>query len=298
MNLRSSPLALAAGLTLSALCAAATAQAPDATSSSEAPAATPEPMPHANASSRPLWELGLVSVAASQTAWPGAQQRVGRFLVLPYVVYRGEHLRADRDSAGWRAYKTSGFELDLGVGGSLGGAATNEGVRQGMPQLGTLLELGPRASWTLTQHRDEQVVLELPLRAALDLSHRGRHRGWTLEPKLRWERALAGNTFVAVSTSAVLADQRLASYFYGVEPPYATTQRPAYQARAGLVAWRLSASGAWRIHPQWRVFGALRGEVLSGAVNLDSPLVQRKTGYAAALGLVYTWKQSEQRGAD
>jgi MipA family protein len=51
----------------------------------------------------PLWELGGFGVATSQQAYPGSDQQINRGLVLPYFVYRGEFLRADRDTAGLRA---------------------------------------------------------------------------------------------------------------------------------------------------------------------------------------------------
>ena len=73
-------------------------------------------------SAPPLWELGGVALGVSQRAYPGADQQVNRALALPYFVYRGDVLRADRDTAGIRAMKTETFELDVGFAGAFGAA--------------------------------------------------------------------------------------------------------------------------------------------------------------------------------
>ena len=92
----------------------------------------------------PLWELGAVGVGVSQQAYPGSDVQVNRGLGLPYLVYRGRFLRADRETAGLRAIKTEHFELDIGVAGSFGARSDQIGSRRGMPDLGTLVQFGPR----------------------------------------------------------------------------------------------------------------------------------------------------------
>jgi hypothetical protein len=100
-------------------------------------------------SAPPLWELGGVALGVSQSAYPGADQQVNRALALPYFIYRGDVLRADRDTAGIRAMKTESFELDVGFAGAFGAGSETIAARQGMRKLGTLVELGPRLKWDL-----------------------------------------------------------------------------------------------------------------------------------------------------
>lgn len=91
-----------------------------------------------------LWEVGGVAFGVSQQAYPGSDQQVNRALPLPYFIYRGELLRADRDTAGIRALKTDTFELDVGLAGSFGANSGALDARRGMREIGTLVELGPR----------------------------------------------------------------------------------------------------------------------------------------------------------
>lgn len=91
-------------------------------------------------STEPLWEVGVVSFGGTQQAWPGAAEEVSRAIALPYVLYRGPLLRIDREASGLRAFKSSDFEIDIGVSGALGSRVGETTVRQGMPELGTLVE--------------------------------------------------------------------------------------------------------------------------------------------------------------
>ena len=66
---------------------------------------------------RPLWEVGAVGLGVSQQAYPGASESIGRALVIPFGIYRGEWLRVEGGGANLRAMNTPRFELDLGVSG-------------------------------------------------------------------------------------------------------------------------------------------------------------------------------------
>lgn len=246
----------------------------------------------------PLWELGVLSAAITQQAYPGSDQQVCRATLLPFGIYRGRLLRADGDTAGLRAVKTDRFELDIGFAGSFGAGGSGLAARQGMQRLGTLLEFGPRARWRLGDAPlGGRWRLDLPLRAVLDVSDRFAHRGWALEPELSWERREGGWRF-SLSGSAILADRALADTFYGVAPADALPGRPAYTAQAGLVAWRLASGFMRELSPDWRLFGFARVDTVQGAANRDSPLVRQTTGATVGLGLSYTWLRSDRRAQD
>ncbi len=53
-------------------------------------------------------------------------------MVLPYLIYRGEVLRADRDGIGARVVHTRDLELDLGFSASLPARSTDNADRTGM----------------------------------------------------------------------------------------------------------------------------------------------------------------------
>lgn len=247
----------------------------------------------------PLWEIGAVGVTVSQQAYPGASGRVNRGLALPFLIYRGEFLRADRGGAGIRTLKTPTFEVDVGVAGSFGASSDDIAARRGMPDLGTLVEFGPRLKWHLGEGPGKgRFRAEFPLRGVFDLNDRLAHKGMAFEPELIFERRAEGGWSYSTSIGAVWGNKRLADTFYGVAPVYATPGRTAYVADSGLIAWRLSASLSRQLSPDLRLFGFARADSIAGAANVSSPLVQQKTGASVGLGLTYTWKQSESRAAD
>jgi outer membrane scaffolding protein for murein synthesis (MipA/OmpV family) len=104
------------------------------------PAAAQQPAPS-------RLELGRVAGTGSTSAYPGAGENTQGARLLPYLVYRGDRLRVERGGVTVRALRTSSFEFDLGTSGALGSSASEVKARQGMPDLGNLIELGPRLTW-------------------------------------------------------------------------------------------------------------------------------------------------------
>lgn len=247
----------------------------------------------------PLWELGTLGLGVSQQAYPGSNEQVNRGLVLPSFVYRGKFLRADRETAGLRALKTSNFELDIGVAGSFGARSGEIDARQGMPNLGTLVEFGPRIKWKLGEGwGGGRWQMELPLRGVFDLSDGAAHRGMALEPEISFQRRANGGWVYTTSVSAIMADRRLAKTFYAVDSAYALADRPAFEAQSGLVAWRLSTSFSRSLSRDWRLFGFGRIDSVSGAANQSSPLVKQTHGASVGFGLNYTWLRSQSGAND
>ena len=118
------------------------------------------------------------------------------------------------------------------------------------------------------------------------------------EPEINFQRRSLGGYGYAVSLGAIVGDRRLNRTFYGVAPIYALADRPAYEAKSGLVAWRLSASVSRTLTPDWRIVGFARFDSVAGAANEASPLVRRTTGATVGLGLSYTWLRSEARASE
>lgn len=242
-----------------------------------------------------LWEIGSVALGVSQQAYPGSDQQVGRALALPFFVYRGKVLRAERGFLGVRAMQNPTFELDVGVSGAFGSNSNSIDARNGMPNLGTLIELGPRIKWNLGSAPGEgKWRADLPLRAVFDISEGGAHRGFSFEPELVYERRAKGGWRYNTSLGALIADHHLAATFYQVSPQQATLARPAYSAQSGLVSFRLASSFTRSLTPDWRLFGFARLDTVAGSANKNSPLVRQNSGVTVGMGVAYTWTRSSE----
>lgn len=242
---------------------------------------------------QPLWEIGAGVLAASQQAYPGAAQRVGRGLVFPYLIYRGKILRSDSDGLGLVAIKTPQIELDIGFAGAFGSSSNDIDARRGMPDLGTLVEFGPRLKWQLgAGPANGRLRADFAVRGVFDLSDGFSNKGISFEPKLVYERA-SGPWRYSTSVGLIMANQKLADNFYGVAPVYATASRPAYNAESGLIASRLAANISRQLSPHVRFFGFAQLDSLAGAANNASSLVQKRSGGTVGVGLIYTFARSE-----
>ena len=252
---------------------------------------------------KPLWEVGVVGLSTTQQAYPGSDQQVQRTLPLPYALYRGQWLRAENNTVGLRAVKTPTTELDVGFAGSFGSSASKSRVRQGMPDIGTLVEFGPRLKlqlgvFTLPLAGTGKLQAQFPLRGVFDLNDGFAPRGLTFEPELRWGTRTAGGIGWGVSVSALFGSERLTDTYYEVAPLYARPGRPAYDAQAGLISLRAGISGGLRVAPDWFVFAYGRVDSVAGAANRASPLVQRTVGASAGIGFTWTGMRSRELAAD
>lgn len=249
----------------------------------------------------PLWEAGVAGFAASTPAYPGADDRSGRVLAVPFLIYRGEVLRADRSGIGARLVRTDRIEFDIGFAASLPARSDAGAARAGMPDLAFLAEFGPRVKVFLVNPTPtSRLRLDLPLRAVIEFRDGVRRQGTTFEPRLVYETRQAGSPWsYDANVGLVIGDSRINRYFYEVAPQFATASRPAYHAGAGLMLVRAGVSTSYKVNDDVRVFGFVRMESYAGAANRDSPLMKKNND--ASIGAGFTWtlgrSQTLARGA-
>jgi outer membrane scaffolding protein for murein synthesis (MipA/OmpV family) len=159
-----------------------------------------------------------------------------------------------------------------------------------MPDLGTLLEFGPVLKLTLARPQPgSRLGLELPVRGVFEINGGLRSQGFAFQPSLVWETSLSA------SGGLVWGDAQLNQYFYGVSNTYATAQRPAFEAQAGLIGMRASLSSSKSLTPDLRLFAYARQDQYSLGANLSSPLALQSTGQSVGLGLSWVFGRSETR---
>jgi outer membrane scaffolding protein for murein synthesis (MipA/OmpV family) len=243
----------------------------------------------------PLWEVGIAGAALTTPAYPGSSQATQLAIALPYVIYRGDVLRIGRSGFGATLVDNGDFEFDVGFSGSLPASSQEITARQGMPDLGALVEFGPRAKLTLARLAGEASVrLEVPLRAVVQVTGGLNNRGTVLAPKLVFETRDQMNGWrFAGGIGVTYADQALGSYFYGVPAAFATPQRPAYEARGGLLGTALTLDASRSVGPNVRFFSYLRYENYAGSANAQSPLMKVGDSTSAGLAVAWIWGRSE-----
>ena len=262
----------------------------DAPASAPAGLHVPQPaVETATSTMRPLWELGIGVAGLSLPNYRGSDQSSAYLLPLPYVVYRGTFLKADRDGTRALLLESQRVKVDVSVAASTPARSRDNVARQGMPNLPGTFEIGPNVNITLFGSADQKprLDLRLPLRAAVTLQRSPQFVGTTLSPHLNLDLGgVAGGWNLGLLTGPLFADRKYHEHFYGVDAAYATPNRPAYKAHGGYAGWQALAATTRRFGNTW-VGGFVRYDSLRGAAFDDSPLVRRHA--ALTLGFGISW---------
>jgi len=253
----------------------------------------------ARADEQPLWELGAGVSVLQFPAYRGSDEDRLFVLPVPYLIYRGEFVKADRRGLRGTFFDSDRAELALSLSASPPVSSERVDARAGMDDLEPTVELGPSLDLRLWRSTDERLRLgaRLPVRAGITVSSQPESTGWQFTPQLtldwRDPAGLDGWTLGLVA-GPVFGDRRQHRYFYGVDARDATALRPAYDANGGYAGTQLLAA-LWKRFPRWWAGGFVRYDTLDGAVFRDSPLVTDRRYLAAGFAVIWLIGESSQR---
>ena len=248
------------------------------------------------AAEQPLLEFGLGVGAIAFEDYRGSDTTRAYPVPIPYLIYNGKFLKADREGVRGTLFDQPWMELN--ISGNATTPVRHNRERHGMPDLKSTLELGPSLDLHLAHTADSRVKLDLrlPVRVAFTAEAAPRFIGWTVSPRLALDVTdVAG--FVGwnagVLAGPLIADRRYHGYFYSVAPRYALQTRPAYTATGGYAGTQVITALSKR-YPRWWIGAFMRYDTLSGAVFDDSPLVKRSSYWAAGFGIAWMLHTSTQ----
>jgi outer membrane scaffolding protein for murein synthesis (MipA/OmpV family) len=295
--------AIAASLRAGALTltlAAGAAQAQQTPQTPIAPAITPATVAQpAVPSTQPLWEFGLGAALINLPDYRGADQRSNYLLPLPYVVYRGKYLRADREGARLMLLDTDRVDFDFSLNAGPPAHSNPDGVRAGMAKLPATVEFGPKLRTTLWRSSGgSRLNLDLPLRTVFTFESSPRHIGTVFAPNLELGLATGTPWRLGMQIGPMWGSRSLHSHYYGVAAAEAVSspalQRPAYEARGGYAGWHALGSVSRRFERHW-VGAFVRHDHLGGAVFADSPLVRDKRNWSVGVAAAWVFASSSQQ---
>jgi outer membrane scaffolding protein for murein synthesis (MipA/OmpV family) len=228
----------------------------------------------------------------------GSDERTSYVLPIPYAIYRGKLLKADRDRVRGLFFEADRVNMQLSIRGSVPVDSSTNSARNGMPDLDPTLEIGPSLELTLYRSTDSNIRVDLRLPArtviATDFSH-SHNVGWVFQPRINvdFRNTLLGKDWdLGFAFGPMFGDKRYHNYYYGVEPEFATAQRPTYLAESGYAGARATGSVSRRFKGMW-LGGFARWDSVSGAVFEPSPLIRQQNNFTA--GFAITWMLSESK---
>ena len=255
--------------------------------------------PALHAEEKPLWEFGLGVGALAFPDYRGSDETHVYPVPVPYFVYRGRFLKADRDGLRGELFDREYAELSLSVNGTIPINSEDNSARRGMPDLKPTLELGPSLELHLWRSADRATKLDLvmPLRVPVTLESSPRALQWLFAPRLNIDfENFAGRTGwnFGAGVGPVFAADKFHEYFYSVPARFATAGRPEYRADGGYSGMHALAALSKR-YPKYWVGAFLRYDWLSGAQFDDSPLVRRQNYLAGGIGFAWMIGESKRR---
>lgn len=251
----------------------------------------------------PLLEFGIGAVAADVPDYPGAGHNTTHTVPFPAGIYRGDVLRADEDGgARARFLNTELLEINMSVGGSLPADSEENPDRVGMPDLDTMLEVGPGLIVHLIKPSPTSKIklsLNIPVRFAFSTDLKNwDDRGFIFNPLLYYihEDVPFKKMIFFFGLDTSFATKRMMDYFYTVAPQYSTTARSTYYAKGGYLGTGTNIGFAYSFKNEVSLFGGLRQSFYSGASNLESPLLVSRNNTSIGIGVVWWFWKSKTIG--
>jgi outer membrane protein len=252
----------------------------------------------AQAEEKPLWEAGLGVGAMVFPDYRGSDEVNAYPLPLPYFVYRGKFLKADREGLRGELFDERYLELSLSMNATIPVSSDDNDAREGMPNLRPTVEFGPSLDVHLWRSADSSVKLDLvmPLRLPITLESSPQTLGWNFSPRLNLDIADIGGKpgwNFGIGVGPLFGAEEYHEYFYSVAPRFATATRPAYDARGGYSGTHLITAVSKRF-PRYWVGAYLRYDNLRHAVFEDSPLVRQQNYVTGGIGIAWMIGKSKR----
>lgn len=236
----------------------------------------------------PTLELGIGVGGLSLPDYVGARHRQTRVFPIPYIIYRGERVKIDREGVRGDIFRSrrSRFYLSLNAGTPV--SSGENAPRLGMPELDPTFEAGPAWQIYLDSSAERRWSIRLPVRAVIATDFRTTEAaGWVFTPDLHLDsRRRQSGWQYSVSVGPIYGSERYHDYYYEVASEYVTGLRPRYNAGSGFGGMRAGVTLRKRF-PRFWVGLFVRHHNLSGAVYQDSPLVE--TRHSTMVGGGISW---------
>lgn len=252
----------------------------------------------ARADPQPLWEAGAGVGALWLPDYRGSDESRGYVLPFPYLIYRGDILKADREGVRAEFLDTDRIRFEVAVSASQPVRSSSNRARQGMKDLLGSFETGPALDVILSRSDDRRLRLDLrvPVSYGVTLGGGFQGLGWQTSPRLNLDVAdAAGYRGVNLGLAAgpVFTTRARNAYFYDVTGDDVRPGRPAYRSTGGYAGSQVLAALSKRFGNYW-VGAFVRADTLSGATFDDSPLVRRRSYVAAGIGFAWIFGKSKE----
>jgi MipA family protein len=254
--------------------------------------------PVSHGEEKPLWEFGMGVGAIAFPDYRGSDETQVYPVPVPYFVYRGKFLKADRDGLRGELFDRRYAELSISVNGTIPVNSEDNAARRGMPDLKPTFELGPSLELHVWQSDEERVKLDvvLPVRVPITIESSPQSLQWTFAPRLNIDFSNVARTGwnFGAGVGPVFAADRFHDYYYSVPARFATPTRPEYHADGGYSGMHVLAALSKR-YPKYWLGAFVRYDWLGDTGFEDSPLMRTKSSLAGGFGIAWMIGESKRK---
>ncbi len=246
----------------------------------------------------PLFELGVGGGFGVIPDYPASDNARLRGLLVPFAIYRGQIVKSDRDGGvRTRLLKGSSYEVNFSFSGSFPSDSEEGGVRQGMPDLDWLFEIGPQFKLLFWQPGDRyRFEFHMPVRAVYSSNFtKTVDRGFVFNPELRFQLRdtpydEANLLFIL---SSYMGTERINDYFYEVKPEFANLNRPEFRAKEGYIGSTFTIGQSFPLG-DLTLYLMYSLSSYGGSTNKASPLYKKEWNQTYGMGLLFNFYASEE----
>lgn len=246
---------------------------------------------------KPIYELGLGAIHLDVPNYPGSASSTQRTIPFPWIIYRGELLRADEEGSRLKLVGSDRFELGFSGGFNFPIESRKNQARKGMPDTNALLGLGPGLLYRVpVGSKLHRLTLGLGVRVNFSIETnltQITNQGYIIEPYVRHWFKLSEESRVTFLTGLSLsaAESKYQAFFYDVPKRYETTERDAYRSKGGFFDLAVSVGTSIEAIRTLTVFGGFFYSNLSLSANRHSPLMETNYNTGLAVGLSWMFKE-------
>jgi hypothetical protein len=234
-------------------------------------------------------------------AYPGSSQSDSNVVALPFPIYRGSFLRLgeeiDKPVRG-RLLRDDRFSVNIDMDFSFGTDSADIPVRNGMPDLDPVVELGPELEWRMTRDPGAKGnwYAALQLRgAAVFADLTPKWQGWRISPEVRYVRHFGqSGQRLKLRLTPAFASRRYMGYYYSVDPEFVTTGRAAFAANGGYLGTTVGASWHQPVTRDLELRVGARLNAWGAAKNDESPLFEERSGVSIYVAFLYSVWRSDR----
>lgn len=255
------------------------------------------------ANTEPLWEWSLAAFSRYGNIYPGSGDTQFNIVPLPIPRYRGRFLSLGEETDSpirGRIFRRDRIKLDIDFDINFGADNEDIPIRDGMPELDFVLEVGPELSLQFIDHEPSnwRAFLNLPLRAAITWPGLDpRWQGVVFAPEIRIRKSLRDDRKDELSylVSASFASSDYMEYFYGVQPEFAVPGRAAFDAKGGYIGTELGMTYRRQLASRYEIVTGMRIGFHQGAKNRNSPLFQDDISGSVFVAFLWKFWESKRR---